>query len=267
MSVLSELKLDQLMRYGYGGVLLIFFAYIFRPDIVGTMIESLGAIFTPIAALGLGVTIYTINRFVIGELVIYRIIDCIDYNWDTRKSPEELFLYRIIHWSNYKIWGKIKRKLSKDSFLCRIIHWSNYKIWGKIRTRPDTNVTASMTRYLESLGVNKRNCIGAYTAVRRKLSDPDQREKFDIAHAKLHILWITIEVFLLIYFYMYLTQKEPQIFSSIVKPLYLLVISLVLIFSAIVVEIHQLRYECHIFKLYEEESNEVTTFLTNADYK
>ena len=244
MGILSELKLDQLLRYGYGGVLLIFFAYIFRPDIIGTMIETLGVIFTPIVALGLGVLVYEINRFVIGELIIYPIIDWIDYNWDTRKSPEELFLYRIIRWS-------------KD------------KIWNKIIKRP-TDVTASMTRYLESLGVNKVDCIAAYTAVRRKILDQDQREKFDIAHAKLHILWITMEVFLIVFFYMWFTQKEPQIFSSIVKQSHLLLISLVLIVSATVVEIYQLRYECHIFKLYEKDTTKdnikVTTFLTNAGY-
>ena len=92
-----NLSLSQIIRYGYGGFLLIGILLIFQPDIIKKSIDSAGAIVAPIAILSIGACIYIIYRYVIGELIIYPLTHLIHYLIDRIKgkmvisSPVRLF--------------------------------------------------------------------------------------------------------------------------------------------------------------------------------
>lgn len=223
--LLGKLGLNQLLRYAYGGGLLIFFAYIFRPDKVGKMIESMGVIFAPLFFLGVGVVVYVFNRNVIGEYVAYPII-------------------HIFHF----VWDKLSGRNSKEKKI------------------------TSPTSYLNSLGIKgvRKYFVRreAYTTIRRLFNfDKPQhnklREKLDIAHAKHHVLWITIYILILVGIYMVITKAKPVLFSTIVNIPLIIVVIVILFFGAIATEILQLQYECRIIKVYNTTESEVriTKFL------
>jgi hypothetical protein len=72
--VAQELNLNRILRYGYGGLLILIFSTLIKPDTVKTIIDSLGVIIAPFAVLGLGTAFYIIHRYVLGELLMYPIM-------------------------------------------------------------------------------------------------------------------------------------------------------------------------------------------------
>lgn len=223
--VLNRLTLDQLLRYAYGGGLLIFFAYIFRPYEVGRMIESMGVIFAPLFILGLGIVVYVISRGLLCEYVT---------------SP-------IVHTFHF-IWDKMREILSKDDKITSptgYLYELGIKGFWKYFKRREAYTSI-------------RRLFNFNQPQHKKL-----RKHFDNAHSTHHVLWITIYMLMLVGFIMWRTGLEPKLFSTIFNPLYLVFLIIFLFCSAIVSEIHQFQYECRIIKTYNtmESGERITVFL------
>ena len=172
-----------------------------------------------------------------------------------------------------------QRNVLGELFWYPLIHIVHYVL--DINKRKDKKNCTSPMIYLNLLGIKKYFIRReAYTTIRRlfdfdsyQLQKNKLREKFDIAHGERHVLWITTNIFILFYCYIYWwNPSAPEIFSSIIKPSIIInsfniapiLVCLILIFAAIISDIFQLRYECYIIRKYNEYG-EVKQFL--MDYK
>ena len=69
--ILDKLRLGQLIRYGYSGLLFFLVAASLEPVQTKQLIESLGPVLTPLVALVLGVAVYVLYKELLGEMVLY----------------------------------------------------------------------------------------------------------------------------------------------------------------------------------------------------
>lgn len=74
---LNELGISRLIRYSYGGFLLLFIVSIINPEIVKSIINSLGTIISILVILNIGASIFVIHRYVLVEIFEFPLIDCI----------------------------------------------------------------------------------------------------------------------------------------------------------------------------------------------
>ena len=71
--MLEKLSISKIIRYGYGGFLLVGIILLFNPQLINEIIKSAGPVVAPIAIFSLGACIYIFYRFVLGEFIIYPI--------------------------------------------------------------------------------------------------------------------------------------------------------------------------------------------------
>lgn len=88
-SFLSEIGLPRILRYGYGGLLLMLLAAVINPKEVAAVVGSLGTVLAPLAALGVGAGIYAIHRYVIGEVGLYPCLHLIHRIWDRLRGRRD----------------------------------------------------------------------------------------------------------------------------------------------------------------------------------
>lgn len=244
-SLLDKLDINQMIRYAFGGGLLIFFAYICDTNRIGEMIKSMGIIFAPLFIIGLGVLIYVLQRKIIGEYFWYPIIHRIHNFYDsyTKRDKEKNCSSPIIYLK----------------FILNINNEENFR--KKIH--------------------NYFTLREAYTTIRRLFNfenlkndlsqKKELRNKFNIAHAELHLLWIMTNILILFYAYVYISGTNPEIFSFIKPSGYLgiliFIIILVLILGIISADVHQLQYECRIIRECNtgQNKNKIKDFL--KEYK
>lgn len=65
------ISLNEIIRYGYGGLLLFLVAAIVEPATTATVTTLLGSIFAGVVAFGIGSAIYVFYRPILGEYVVY----------------------------------------------------------------------------------------------------------------------------------------------------------------------------------------------------
>lgn len=87
-SMIERVQLSQLIRYGYAGFLLVALAALLVPEIVKPAIEAAGPVVAPISVLAIGIFIYVLHRYVIGEFLLYPFTHMLHRALDRiRRSP------------------------------------------------------------------------------------------------------------------------------------------------------------------------------------
>lgn len=82
--VLSEIGANRIIKYGYGGMLFALLAAIIDPTHTKTVVSSLGPLLAPLSVFSVGIAIYIVHRYVIGEFlfrlthIIHNIYDRLD---------------------------------------------------------------------------------------------------------------------------------------------------------------------------------------------
>lgn len=204
-----EIGVARILRYSYGGLLLLLLAAVIDPKATAPIISALGTILAPLVALGVGAGIYVVHRHVLGEMILY------------------LALHFIHH------------------------------LWDCIRGNTGVNSTDTV-HYLKALGVKRGDRRAAYTAARRQFFDQAVRERLNIAHSELHMLWITVDETLVAAIYLAATGRSHQ---SVV----LFAISGIIASCATIADIRQHHLECHMLKIAEREKK-LSSFLKNIGY-
>jgi Na+-translocating ferredoxin:NAD+ oxidoreductase RnfD subunit len=127
--------------------------------------------------------------------------------------------------------------------------------WDRVQGHTE-EATTSTIGYLKVLGV-QRNIRSAYTAFRDQFFDPSLREKLDIQHSELHVLWITAELTLIAAVYLASTKR-------ITGAIMLLILCVLAILSVIVADIRQHQMECHLMRTTEHQ--QVISFLQERGF-
>ena len=79
---LVKLGAERLVRYAYGGLLLGLLSAITDPDWTKKVVEGLGPVLAPLAAIAIGGAMYSVFRHLIGETLIYPFHHFVHRRWD-----------------------------------------------------------------------------------------------------------------------------------------------------------------------------------------
>jgi hypothetical protein len=77
-NVLKEVTLSRILRYSYGGFLLVAIMVTENSGQVKTIIEALGSTVAPLTVVALGGCVFVTYRYVLGELLIFPVVHLID---------------------------------------------------------------------------------------------------------------------------------------------------------------------------------------------
>jgi hypothetical protein len=168
--VLDELGLglSRLLRYSYGGFLLIVLARVVNPDEIRNILDMPWEL-TALSALVIGAGIYAVHRSIV--------------------IPLHHGLCLILWLKDWKLVNP------QHSFPLK--HWLGY-IWPKNWERVTPDNSYSPTSWLGSIGVPFGRRIAAYTALRRSdFFEERKRQSLNIAHAEHGLVVMTFEGFLL----------------------------------------------------------------------
>ena len=127
--------------------------------------------------------------------------------------------------------------------------------WDKIRQSSGKNSTNPVA-YLRALGVEQGYGRAAYFAVRGQFFEPNKRERLDIVHSELHMLWITASKTLFAAIYLAATGRQSLV---------LFAISILITLCATIADIRQHQLECLHLKI-AERKGEVRCFLRKTNY-
>jgi hypothetical protein len=201
----EKLPLSRLLRYGYGGFLLVGIVSLIEPEIVKLAVEATGSIVSPFVIFFVGTCIFVVYRYVLGEFILYRLTHAIHGIWDRCFSGED--------------------------------------------------GVSSPTGYLGSLGISWWQRRVAYNEIRRGLFKDEQRERLDLAHSEIHIVYITAVELIATWLYLR-ARGNPYPFSGAVIP----VAAVLTLIAAIVADIGQHRIEYRLLR-YGIESDKLREFL------
>ena len=77
--ILNKLSIDKMIRYSYTGFLLIILSVIFNKSEILPIIKDLGAGITIVFGLTIGAFLFTIYRYIIGELFLYWLVHIVHW--------------------------------------------------------------------------------------------------------------------------------------------------------------------------------------------
>src|SRR5574340_865811 len=85
--MLKRLSLNQIMRYGYGGFLLVGILAVLEPERVEPAIKAAGIVVAPMIIFALGTAIFVIHRHIFGQYVFYQLTHFLQWLLDRDNSP------------------------------------------------------------------------------------------------------------------------------------------------------------------------------------
>lgn len=117
--MIERFPLSRLLRYGYGGFLLVGILSLIEPKIVKSSIAAAGSVVAPLVIFFVGVCIFVIYRYVLGEFILYQLMHAIHkildrYMYGKRKvsSPTGyLQSLGIGRWQKRTAYTEIRREL------------------------------------------------------------------------------------------------------------------------------------------------------------
>jgi hypothetical protein len=156
----------------------------------------------------------------------------------------------------------IYRYLIGELLLYPLTHYM-HNFDDRLRKRDSTNPV----QYLRDRGVSSyREAREAYTVIRRELFKKEDRERLDLAHSEIHILYITAVEFAVTCLYLWLKEfPSPPIAHLLVASMPLLIPLLVAILAAMLADIQQHKIEHRLIK-YKMPGYELKEFLLNRGY-
>lgn len=83
---LSEIGIVRILRYGYGGMLLVLIVAAIELEAVKTIVDVLGTIFALSITLAVGAGIYIFHRYVVGDIFLYPALHFIHQSWDKKRQ-------------------------------------------------------------------------------------------------------------------------------------------------------------------------------------
>ena len=160
--------LNQMLRYFYGGVLLLFLGSVVNSDKTGKIVDAIHPTLAVVVALVVGAGLYATHRSLV--IPFHHLFGC--------------FLF----WA-WETW-RLKRGSSDQA---------RWKLWKYKCAKVPKEQSRSPTRWLGSTEITVRPCLRmwAYSTLRRRdLWTEDEKRKLDVAHAENGLVVMTFEGFL-----------------------------------------------------------------------
>jgi len=241
-AAITEIGVVRLLRYGYGGILFFLLVALIDPPYAGKVIDALGPVLSPLAALAIGAAIYVFHRHVVGELFVYRAVHYLHSNW------WDWFGGHTVD-PNWREWFGGRPKKCK---------WRDWWHWLRAHVGVDSTHTVA---YLHAIGVERGQGREAYNTFRRHYfsehGEKKTAEGLDIAHTELHMLWLTLYVTLPAGIYWGATDRLE-------RAVVFLAVSAVVACAAFYAEVVQMQLETGMLKAAHREG-ELQPFLVEYD--
>lgn len=148
----------------------------------------------------------------------------------------------------------IHRYVLGEIFLYPFLHLAHL-VWDRIWGRSGLYST-STTSYLGALGVRLGERRAAYNVVREQFFHHYLRDRLDIAHGEVHMLWITVDELLVASAYLIVIDRHAIVLLSI---------SLIIAVCATIADIRQHQFESHFLK-HAEHRGKLRPFLEEIGY-
>ena len=117
--MIEKFSVNNILRYGYSGFLMVGIISLVDPNILEKTIKASGPVVTPLAIFFVGTCIFVVYRYVIGELLLFPIMHLIHWVfdkviWGTSSPTGYLGELGVIFGDKRVAYSEIRRGLLKD---------------------------------------------------------------------------------------------------------------------------------------------------------
>ncbi|MBD3673894.1 MAG: hypothetical protein HUJ26_10250 [Planctomycetaceae bacterium] len=209
-------QVQQLIRYGHGGLLVFGIVALYNPDFIKEIVTSLGGPLSMLMVLSIGAPIYVIHRYVIGEYCIYP-------------------LTNIIH---IYVWDKISCKLRK------IKEFETTSVTGMLEQQ---GIKVESYDWLFGYFLRRK----VYSDWRQAYLPEKKKNLLNLFHAEVHILWISAVIVMGVILSSYMFSDVGDSIKGDLK--YWCILFFVLVFSGLVGDIQLHSKQCRDLRSQEAD--------------